>query len=122
MITLSLALCSEDGGGHGAKKHARTPSKSEPETPTPLTQPVTPQFLPTPDYAAGLGSEYAPPMLQVGYVITSVWCSVYDILRLYQEEWSNWSQVALYPSLPIFFVSHKNVEKAWVRVWVPRCS
>lgn len=61
----------EGGGGHGAKKHARTPSKSEPEPPTPLTpQPATPQFVPTPDYAAGLGSEYAPPMLQVGTVVT----------------------------------------------------
>lgn len=38
----------------GEMKKNRTPSKSEPDTPTP-TLPLT-----TPDYAAGLGVEYPP--------------------------------------------------------------
>ena len=38
----------------GETKKTRTPSKSEPDTPTP-TLPLT-----TPDYAAGLGVEYPP--------------------------------------------------------------
>lgn len=53
-----------------SKRLQRTPSKSEPEPPTPtLTPTLTPLPTPslplaTPDYAAGLGSEYLTPMLQ----------------------------------------------------------
>lgn len=46
------------GGRPEAKKHVRTPSKTEPEALTPLAPPSTPMYTVTPDYAAGLGAEF----------------------------------------------------------------
>ena len=44
----------------------RIPSKGEPDIPTPITPLATPSYAATPDYAAGLGSEYEPiPMVSL---------------------------------------------------------
>lgn len=57
------------------KKHPRIPSKGEvPDTPTPTptTPAAPPTYVATPDYAAGLGSEYEPMVIRVAHILMQV--------------------------------------------------